>query len=548
MKKWLLRAGVAAAVLFLVGMAAGIYAVSRFEPYVLGLAKDWLAQRFESEVQFESLGVSFPVQSPWRILLSLGKGGRMRIDGRGLQLRHQGRKDTPPLFAMRRFTCDLEIASLTQRPILIPKVTLEGMRISIPPKGERPSLTKGTKAGENHRARPGDQGRPAGKQPPAVLIGEIIANGTQLAMLPKDAWKDPLLFDIQKLRLTSAAPGRPMAYDAQLINAKPPGQIVSRGSFGPWNGSSPGESPLAGQYTFKDADLGVFKGIAGKLDSAGRFEGRLSYILVDGEAMVPNFSLDIANHPIRLSTKFHAIVDGTNGNTVLDPVEAQLGQSRFTCRGEIAKRQGDAGKRIILDVDMPDARLEDVLFLAMKGDRPFMRGPLRLKTLLEIPPGKESIGRRLKLEKGQFQILDAHFTSGGIQQKIDEFSRRGQGEPKDESVQEVPVRMKGAFHLANGSIRFPSLSFEIPGALLNLNGTFAFLADELDFLGEVRLDAKLSQLFSGWKSWVLKPVDPFFSKRGAGTYLPIQIKGSRSKPEFGLAKTKNVDRRLKGKS
>jgi hypothetical protein len=39
---------------------------------------------------------------------------------------------------------------------------------------------------------------------------------------------------------------------------------------------------------------------------------------------------------------------------------------------------------------------------------------------------------------------------------------------------------------------------------------------------------------TGWKRFVLKPVDPFFSKPGAGTLLPIKITGNRAHPQFGL--------------
>jgi hypothetical protein len=39
---------------------------------------------------------------------------------------------------------------------------------------------------------------------------------------------------------------------------------------------------------------------------------------------------------------------------------------------------------------------------------------------------------------------------------------------------------------------------------------------------------------SGWKRWALKPVDPFFAKRGAGTFLKIKVDGTSREPKFGL--------------
>jgi len=59
-------------------------------------------------------------------------------------------------------------------------------------------------------------------------------------------------------------------------------------------------------------------------------------------------------------------------------------------------------------------------------------------------------------------------------------------------------------------------------------------ADTLDFHGALKLVAKVSQTMTGWKRWALKPVDPFFAKNGAGTFLPIKVVGNSHGPHFGL--------------
>jgi len=38
---------------------------------------------------------------------------------------------------------------------------------------------------------------------------------------------------------------------------------------------------------------------------------------------------------------------------------------------------------------------------------------------------------------------------------------------------------------------------------------------------------------TGWKRWVLKPVDPFFAKEGAGTFLRIKVTGTSKAAKFG---------------
>jgi len=41
-------------------------------------------------------------------------------------------------------------------------------------------------------------------------------------------------------------------------------------------------------------------------------------------------------------------------------------------------------------------------------------------------------------------------------------------------------------------------------------------------------------MVTGWKRWILKPVDPFFEKNGAGTFLRIKVDGTTAQPKFGL--------------
>jgi hypothetical protein len=42
-------------------------------------------------------------------------------------------------------------------------------------------------------------------------------------------------------------------------------------------------------------------------------------------------------------------------------------------------------------------------------------------------------------------------------------------------------------------------------------------------------------MVTGWKSMLLKAVDPFLAKNGAGLELPISISGTKGDMRFGLA-------------
>jgi hypothetical protein len=64
-------------------------------------------------------------------------------------------------------------------------------------------------------------------------------------------------------------------------------------------------------------------------------------------------------------------VDSTNGNTDLQPVNAQCLKSDLVIvKGEVASNAGQGGMTVSLDIDMPDARVQDVLALASKSEQP----------------------------------------------------------------------------------------------------------------------------------------------------------------------------------
>src|SRR5438552_17988633 len=113
--------------------------------------------------------------------------------------------------------------------------------------------------------------------------------------------------------MQSIGSGRPAPFHATLINARPTGEIETQGQFGPWNREEPRSTFLSATYTFKNARLADFDGIAGTLSSRGKFGGILERIEADGETDTPDFTVRLSGNPISLHTKYHAIIDGTNG-------------------------------------------------------------------------------------------------------------------------------------------------------------------------------------------------------------------------------------------
>ena len=369
-----------------------------------------------------------------------------------------------------------------------------------------------------------------------MQIDEVDIRDATLLILPKDKTRQPLFYHIDHLLLRPVGPDAPMNYAADLNIPKPPGHVLSRGRFGPWNADEPGDTFLDGSYQFDHADLSVFNGIAGILASTGKFQGTLAAIRATGEASVPDFRLTISGNRVPLQTQFEALIDGTNGNTILQPVHATLGQgatvTHFTTNGAIVKHDKDPMRTISLVVSMPNGNLPDLLRLAMKGT-PFMEGRITLNTRIDIPPLTSKVKQKIVLD-GDFKLREAKFLRSTIQSQIDGLSRHAQGQPGNEEIDSVASDMRGSFRLENQVMTFRSLSFHVPAAGVALAGTYNLGDQNLQFQGTLRLEAKVSEMVTGWKSWALKPIDPLFAKNGSGTFLNILVEGTAQRPQFGV--------------
>jgi hypothetical protein len=502
-------------VAFLLAAAAfTVFAIyfERAEPILRQRVIDTLAARYDSRVELDTFNVS-------------ALHG-FEVTGGGLKLYPNKLNAQQPLFSAEKFSFRTGWRDLFDTPMRIGVVRITGLAIHLPPKEQRNSISN-FNPGNPHASKI------------QILVDRLDIDRASLVLDTSKPGKVPLDFEIANLSMTSVGAGQPMRFHAILVNPKPVGDIDSSGSFGPFDADDPGSTPVSGTYSFSHADLSTLKGIGGILSSTGQYEGVLNSITVDGETDTPDFSLDIAGRPMPLHTKFHAIVDGINGDTHLRPVDAELLHSHIVASGDVVTLPGQ-GHDISLDVTAEPARIEDLLALAIRTKPPLMTGGLTVRTKFHLPPGKESVTEKLQLQ-GSFDITGAHFTSPDVQDKIDELSLRGQGEAKEAKENaknnisaNVASDMQGNFILDQDRVTITGLRYSVPSALIALNGTYSLKSDQVDFHGTARLQAKVSQMVTGWKSLLLKPVDPFFSKNGAGTEVPIAITGTRSDLHFGL--------------
>lgn len=493
-----------------VGVLVGLAAASAgylhwFSPLDRAWCVRTLEQRYEANVELDSFKASlFP---------------SVDIEGAGLVLRRKDQPNAPPMASIKKFSLNAVWLNLLRRPRHLGTVRFEGLVLNIPPR------------------RPDQGGRPQQKKKkhegPPFILDHLLIRGTTLSIASSNPAKAPLVFDIRDLRMQSTGNEQPMSFDATLINPVPVGLIHSQGKFGPWDPDDPSMTPVEGIYTFDHADLGTIRGLAGMLSSEGSYEGVLSQISVEGKTDTPDFALGVAGNPVHLKTEFTALVDGVNGDTFLRPVTAHIGGTTIVAKGGVARTYGMKGRTILLSAVVKPARLEDVLRLAVKSSKPPMTGGVEVNTSIEIHPGTEDIAKRLKLD-GQFTIRSARFTNADAEQKISSLSRLGQGKRGDTEIQNVALDMQGRFLMGNGVAKFSKLSFSVPGADVQLHGNFGLVSQALDFEGELRLQAKVSQMTTGVKSVLLKAVDPLFARDGAGAVLPIKITGTKNSPSFGI--------------
>jgi hypothetical protein len=489
----------------LVGLWIAVAVVSR-APVLQKKLIETLNDQMDADVELESFSVeTFPT---------------LRIFGDNLKLRLKGQQQPAPFIEVRHFEVSGGLFGLLRKQRRFTSVELAGLRITIPPR------TRDDKEAGKKAATTVDEG--------PVLIDHVIARDAQLIIVPKDPRKEPKVWAIHHLDLESVGFNRAMPFEATLSNPIPKGEIATSGTFGPWSKREPGWTPLSGKYHFNRADLNTIKGIGGILTSDGEFSGQLEQIEVKGKTSTPDFSIDVGGTPVPLDTTFHAIVDGTNGNTYLKQVDAKLQDTGISAAGAIESHPGVKGRHINLDVKIIDGRIQDVLRLAVKAKQPVMLGRMALQAKLQLPPGKTPVSDRLDLD-GRFVLENAHFTDPKVQEQLAMLSRRAQGKKPTDPMGRIDSDMRGRFVLRDGAIRFDPFGFDVPGADVQIRGLYGLRSEQLDFSGTLSMEAPVSKAAGGGiKGFFLKPFDPIFRKDGKGAVLPITIKGPREQPKFGL--------------
>ncbi|MGD0438486.1 MAG: AsmA-like C-terminal region-containing protein [Bryobacteraceae bacterium] len=437
----------------------------------------------------------------------------------GVEFLHRERKDLPPLITVQTLTIRAGYSGLLRIHPQVNDVRVAGLHVLVPPKGPPGSrqvfpLTNST----------------SGK---TLTIGEITTDGARLEFISEQQSADRFTLGIDHLTLDHVGESVPVTFHARFTNTEPPGEVSSDGRFGPWNEDDPGSTELSGSYTYENAKLGVFEGIAGTLSSRGKFSGTLGHIDAAGDLDVPDFK--VTGPAVHLTSNFHAAIDGTNGDTYLTRVESHFGRTTVISQGDVKGHPGQHGKTVTLSMSVIQGRIEDLLRLFAGSARPVETGDVRLQTKVELPPGPQGFLRRLRLD-GDFGIGGGRFTNPKVQEPVNRLSESASGESKaHEEVDQSTVlsNLKGQVSANGGIAKLSRISFTEPGTLAEIDGTYNLVDKKLNLRGVLYTNGKLDDTTSGFKSVVLKALGPFIKKKSL-TVVPFTITGTSSDPSFAL--------------
>jgi hypothetical protein len=222
-------------------------------------------------------------------------------------------------------------------------------------------------------------------------------------------------------------------------------------------------------------------------------------------------------------------INGKNGDLKIQSVDLKTGATSIHTEGAIA----GSPKKTNLDITVTRGRAEDVLRPFIQDDVP-IAGSVWIKSHAYVGPPGDGFLERLRVD-GVFDVPAERVGDRDTQQSLNQFSKRAQGD-KDESPNaatgaknsetDALSSLKGTASIRKGIASTERLTFQIAGAESELKGTFNFHNKQVHLTGNLKMDTDISHTATGFKSWLLKPIAPFFKKKHVGAMIPVAVTGT----------------------
>jgi hypothetical protein len=433
----------------------------------------------------------------------------------GLTLRRKNAPDIPPIGTAKQLTVRgnwLDLLFFRKRVRL---VDVEGLHVVLPAPGSRASK-------EDFPA-----GSSADFAGPSTIVETLEMRNAILDIQHTDGPQSS--YPIHDLTIHNVHEGEAAGFVVDMQNAKPTGRIQARGSFGPLNPKNLGATPLSGEFSFSDANLGEIGQLHGTLSARGKFSHSLASIEATASSDTPNFAV-ARGRPARVTGQVQCTVNGLNGDIVLHTIEVHTGETTIKAGGHIT----GSPKTTYLEMQVTKGRAQDLMQPFMHSRAPIV-GPVWLTSNARIAPAYPGTHfmQRLTVE-GTFTVPAERLTNQHTETTLSAFSARaqgagsGKGSPGNPESTDADVlsSLTGHVTIRNGVLTTQHVAFTTPGASADLNGTYAFANGAAHLTGDLRTEASLSHTATGFKSVLLKPLNPFFRRKHAGAQLPIAVTGA----------------------
>jgi hypothetical protein len=425
-----------------------------------------------------------------------------------LVLRRKSAPNQPPIGSVRTLFVQgtwIDLLLLRQR---VQRVEMTGVHLELPPPG-------------SHAAQedfpPGSSGDFTG---PDTAIGRLEIHSSSLDVLKTGGGR--ISFPIEQLVIERLQKGSPLRYTVDMENPIPHGHIHATGNFGPLSAPNIESTNVSGQFTFTSVQLHDVGNVSGTLFGWGRFQGPLASIRAEAETSTPDFAVN-GGKPTAVEGRLQCLINGLNGDVAYQAMNVRIGASEILVSGST---QGTPKKSTALDVSVPKGRAEDLL-------RPFMARPVPVTGLVALhahavlAPSNEGDGfwQRLRVD-GAFDVPAERLANPQMAKSLSDFSQRAQGQQPSSDDTDAVNEVSGTVSIRDEIASTHALKFRVAGAHANLNGTFAFHTSQVHLTGNLAMESDLSHATTGFKSFLLKPLSPFFKKKKAGAVLPIAVTGT----------------------
>jgi AsmA-like C-terminal region len=440
----------------------------------------------------------------------------------GITLRRKSAPDQPPIGSVQTLYVQGSWIDMLRLKRSVRLVAMTGVHVVLPPPGSRAA---------QEDFPPGSSSDFTG---PDTAIGRLEIHDSLLDVLRADGGR--FSFPIAQLRFDDVQKGRTTTFTVDMENAIPTGHIHASGRFGPLLAHSLGDTLVSGQFIFDRVNLHDVGNIKGTLASSGKFFGNLGALHAEATSETPDFAVD-GGHPTRVVGRINCTVNAINGDTNFESIEARIGRTVLSAKGATE----GSPKATELDLAVKGGRAEDVMQPFLHNEVPII-GPVSLHAHAHLGPSSEGrFFHRLRVD-GAFDVPAERATNRNVEKSLTDFSRRAQGKdvpdrPKDDpraAVEDDALSsISGPASIRDEVVTTKGLTFQLPGAEANLQGTFAIHTCAVHLTGDLKMHSDISHAATGFKSLLLKPLAPFFKKKNAGAVVPIAVIGTPGQYKVG---------------